>query len=276
MKYPDDYINKIICGDNLKIIKDIPDNVIDLIVTSPPYNEKIDYDTYKDNLPYKDYLQFLEIRFRECFRIQKENTLCFVNIVDNRKNMFKSYDIAKIIESAGYKLKDKIIWYKYNSSTINLKHKTLSNRYEFILMFSKGENYKLNKLAIGEELCDYYRREQRNKKGSYQGQLFTLEKKFKNLMKDRGNVWIFGIPKRNQNTKFLNIKASFPKQLPFCCIKIASKENDIVLDLFNGIGTTTLIAEELNRKFIGIDISPKYCKTSWKRLNIAPPSLFKK
>lgn len=257
MRYSEDFINKIICGDNLEVIKYVPSNVIDLIVTSPPYNEKIDYGVYKDNLPYKDYLLYLEIRFKECFRIQKENTLCFVNIVDSRKNMFKSYDIAKVMESVGYKLRDRIIWYKYNTSGGNTSNRFFCNRYEFILMFSKGGDYKLNKLDIGEELIDYYTKKQRLQ-DKYQGQLFTLKNKFKKFMRDRGNVWIFGMALRNQFTK--SLAQSFPRQLPLCCIKVASKEDDIVLDLFNGIGTTTIVAKELNRRFIGIDLNPEYCE----------------
>lgn len=69
--------------------------------------------------------------------------------------------------------------------------------------------------------------------------------------------------------------AMFPEEVPNRLIKLLSYKNDIVLDPFNGVGTTTLVAKKLGRKFIGIDLSEKYCKTALERLKKAETPLHK-
>jgi len=69
MKYPDDFINKIICGDCFEIMKEMPDKCVDLILTDPPYNVKINYGTYKDNLSSKSYLEIVNQTVKELKRI---------------------------------------------------------------------------------------------------------------------------------------------------------------------------------------------------------------
>ncbi|MDW8296854.1 MAG: DNA methyltransferase, partial [Raineya sp.] len=63
------YINKVICGDSIEVMKKIPKNFIHLIITSPPYNVGIPYDNYHDLLPYKEYLDFLENAWRACYEV---------------------------------------------------------------------------------------------------------------------------------------------------------------------------------------------------------------
>ena len=69
MNYPDDYVNKIICGDCFEIMKKMPDKCVDLILTDPPYNVKINYGAYKDNLSSKSYLEIVNQTVKEFKRI---------------------------------------------------------------------------------------------------------------------------------------------------------------------------------------------------------------
>jgi len=76
----DNFINKIICDDNLNVLKKMPDNCVHLIFTSPVYNLKIDYGNHEDDMPYKDYLEWLKKIFLECKRILVPGGRIAINI----------------------------------------------------------------------------------------------------------------------------------------------------------------------------------------------------
>lgn len=244
---PAQFINKIIWGDSEKVLKELPDNCVDLIFTSPPYNFGLDYENHRDALRWEEYFNKLFAIFQECIRVLKYGGRMIINV----QPLFSDYiPIHHIISNFFMKnkliWKGEILWEKHN---YNCKYtawgswKSPSNPYlkytwEFLEIFCKGDlRHKGDKNHIdltGEEF----------KKWVYAKWEIAPER----------NMAKWGHP------------AMFPEELVKRVLKLFSFENDIVLDPFNGVGTTTKVAKELNRRFLGIDISEEYCQKAERRL----------
>lgn len=235
-------INKIHKEDCIAGMKRLTSNSVQVIVTSPPYNVSKPYRTYNDNLAYDQYKQFLSKVFKECFRALNTKGVMFVNISNCRDNQFKAYDAAYLAREAGFKLIDTILWSKPNPRYYNTD-RMLTNAYEFLFMFAKSKHYAFDKYAIGVP-CIH-----------------------SDKLKCRTNVW--QIPKItfNQFTTFGHC-AMFPVELPELCIKLCSKEGDVVLDPFMGAGTTAIAAKILDRNYIGFEICKEYIDIAKERLRV--------
>ena len=235
-------LNEIHKEDCVAGMKRLPSNSVQVVVTSPPYNVSKPYKTYKDNLAYEKYKQFLKKVFSECLRVLNPSGVLFVNISNCRDNQFKAYDIAYTIREAGFELIDTIIWYKPNPRYYNTS-RMLTNSYEFVFMFGKSNHYTFDKYAIGVP-CIHSKK-----------------------LKCRTNVWHIPKVTFNQFTNFGHC-AMFPVELPELCIKLCSKEGDTVLDPFMGAGTTAIAAKINNRNFVGFEICQEYIKIANKRLEV--------
>ena len=250
-------MNKIYCMDALELLRQIPDNSINLMVTSPPYNASRPYDIYNDNINFSDYIGCLNKIWQECIRILAPDGKLVINIADQysrtkeyglRFCLANHYHILKFFENKLYHY-DTIIWQKNRFSNItggkplfgSYPYPTnflfLSN-YEYILVFKKQ-----GKRQINREIKEKSR---------------VLKKEFFEYTK---GVWIFN------GESSSNHPAIFPEELPKRCIKLLSFYQDIVIDPFCGIGTTCLVAKQLGRKFIGCDISQEYVNIANKRLS---------
>jgi DNA modification methylase len=246
--FPIGFTNKIMCGDSEEILKRLPENCIDLIFTSPPYNFGLEYENHKDGINWDKYFNKLFKIFGECIRILKFGGRIVVNI----QPLFSDYiPIHHIISNFFIKnkliWKGEILWEKHN---YNCKYtawgswKSPSNPYlkytwEFLEIFCKG--------SLKHE-------------GSSKKTDITAEE-FKKWVYAKWEI----APERDM--KKWGHPAMFPEELCKRVIKMFSFENDVVLDPFNGVGTTTKVANELNRRFLGIDISEEYCKKAEERLN---------
>ncbi len=246
-KYPNDFINKIICGDCLKVMKDIPDNSIDLVITSPPYNCKIDYDIYNDNLEWNEYIIWCEKWLIEIKRLLKEdgrfclNVLFEMGIEENKRRVSPYAEFYNILKKIGLSIFGSPIWVdnhrvKYTAwgSWLSASAPYIYNPYEVVIITYKKRWKKLNK-----------------------GKSTITKEEF---MMGCSGIWKL----RTDKTKLT--KATFHTDLPKLCINLLSYEGDIILDPFMGSGTTAIACKELNRKYIGIEISPNYCKIAKKRL----------
>jgi len=244
---PNELINKIIIGDSEEVLKKLPDNCIDLIFTSPPYNFGLDYENHKDEIDWNEYFNKLFRILKEGIRVLKYGGRIIVNV----QPLFSDYiPIHHIISNffMENKLiwKGEILWEKHN---YNCKYtawgswKSPSNPYlkctwEFLEIFSKGT------------LKHNGRREDAD------------------ITADEFKEWVYAkwdiAPEYNM--KKYGHPAMFPKKLAERVIKLFSFRDDVVLDPFNGIGTTCVVAKSLMRKYIGIDISEEYCKKAEERL----------
>lgn len=245
---PEKFVNKIITGDSAQILKEFPGNSIDLIFTSPPYNFGLDYENYKDGTDWSDYFEKLFSVFKECIRVLKFGG----RIIANVQPLFSDYiPIHHIISNffMNEKLiwKGEIVWDKHNW---NCKYtawgswKSPSNPYlkytwEFLEIFSKGDL----------------------KKSGDRKNIDITAEEFKKLVIAKWDI----APERKM--KEYGHPAMFPENLASSAMKLFSYQGDIILDPFNGVGTTTAVAKKLGRKFVGIDISEAYNKKAQKRLS---------
>jgi len=228
--YQDDWVT-IYNGDCLEVMKDIPNNYIDIIITSPPY-EDISGAGYsaksKDILFFKLYSEFLDKLFKEFARILKHGGQLFFNV--KSKTHKKKLNTPHWIEfTEGFNLldfKSFIIW-KYAGS-FDSTNKRFHLDYEIIYHLSKG-NIVLN------EDCE--------------------------IKDPLTSIWY--IP---HNISDRLHPTQMPLKLADRIIKIVSQKNNLILDCFMGSGTTLLSAKNLQRKCIGIEISKEYCDIAVKRL----------
>jgi len=239
---------------------------IDLIVTSPPYNIGIKYNSHHDNMPFSDYLNWMEAFGRLCSRVLKQDGSLFFNIGDKASDEFRAFEVAQRI-ARSLRLQNTIHWVKsiaVPEHHINIGHfkpvnspRYLNNCHEYIFHFTKTQAVPLNRLAIGVPYADKSNIN-RWKHGQSHGDL-----------RDRGNIWY--IPYDTVRSQKEH-PAAFPKRLPEMCIRLHGfDKNTIVLDPFAGIGTTCLAAQELGCRYIGFEIDAEYHQIALKKLNQCLP-----
>jgi DNA modification methylase len=244
---PEKFVNKIICGDSEKVLKELPENSIDLVFTSPPYNFGLDYNTAEDGFGWKRYFDKLFSIFDECIRVLKYGGRIIVNIQPLFSDYIPSHHVvSKFFMDRKLIWKGEIIWEKNN---YNCKYtawgswKSPSNPYlkytwEFLEIFAKGTLKKEGKREFADISAD----------------------EFKKWVVSKWSI----APERNMK-KYAH-PAMFPEELVARVLKLFSFKNDIILDPFNGVGSTTAVARKLDRKYLGIDVSEEYCKTAKDRI----------
>lgn len=250
-------IDKIVCGDSELILRGYPDNFVDIIVTSPPYNFGLNYkgDKNNDAMKWHDYFDKLNLIWRECIRVLKPSGRFCVNV----QPLFSDYVpthhiISKQLLDLGMLWKGEILWEKNN---YNCKYTAwgswkspsmpyLKYTWEFVEIFCKGTH----------------------KKGGSKSNIDITGNEFKKWVYAKWDI----APEHNM--KDFKHPAMFPEKLVDRLLKLFSYQDDIVLDPFNGVGTTTLVAFKSKRKYIGIDISKEYCEIANKRIANVPLMLF--
>lgn len=241
-------MNKIICADSELALKQYPSNSIDLIFTSPPYNFGLEYADNHDADYWPAYFDKLFAIFDECIRVLKHGGRIAVNVQPLFSDYIPSHHIvSNFFMSRKLIWKGEILWEKNN---YNCKYtawgswRSPSNPYlkytwEFIEVFAKGTLKKAGNPANADISAEEFKR------------------------------WVVGrwsiAPERNMQR--FNHPAMFPEELVARVLKLFSYQGDVVLDPFNGVGTTTLVARKLGRRYIGIDISPEYCQTAERRIS---------
>jgi len=244
-----EFIDQIIVGDSEEVLKDFPEQCIDLIVTSPPYNWGREYDVLDDNIKWQEYFDKLFRVFDQCIRVLKSGGRIAVNIAPYpSSNMPSHHVVSNYFLQRGLIWKAEIIWEKFH---YNCKYtawgswKSPSNphfkaSWEFVEIFCKDTCYHSGDASNIDITSD----------------------EFKNWVYCRWEI----MPETNMMKKYGH-PAMFPEELVRRLIKILSYKNDIVLDPFNGAGTTTYVAKKLGRHYIGIDISSNYCEIARRRLD---------
>lgn len=236
-------LDKIYNENCLATLKRMPDDFVDLVVTSPPYNMNLrirngkycsrqivkefstKYSEFEDNLPIDEFYKLHSNVLRELLRTSK---IIFYNIqiVTGSKRAF-----FKIIGEFSEHLKDIVVWDKVNAQPA-MHSGVLNRQSELILVFDKND---------------------------------AISREFKVANFERGtlsDVWQIKRGKKISSDH----GATFPEELARKVILNFSNEGDVIYDCFNGIGTSTKIAAELNRKFIGSEINKKYCEIAGKRI----------
>lgn len=236
----------ILCEDFLKT-KSISPNSIDLIVTSPPYNVDIKYNSFDDQISYEDYLKFTKEWLTKAFELAKNDGRFCLNIpLDKNKGGQQSVcaDITTIAKKVGWKYHSTIIWNEGNISRRTAWGSWLSARAPYVI-------------APVEVIVILYKKNWRKTSGS--GKSDTTKKEF---MDWTSGVWTFS----GESRKKVGHPAPFPVELPRRCIKLFSFVGDVVLDPFVGSGSTLIACAMAKRKGIGVDIDKGYCELTKNRL----------
>jgi site-specific DNA-methyltransferase (adenine-specific) len=239
MNYPDDFVNKFICGDAVTVMREMPSRSVDLVVTSPPYNLKNStgngmkngtggkwanaalqkgYSHHDDNLPHEEYVAWQRECLTEMMRVLTPDGAIFYNHKWRVQNGLLQ-DRQDIV--GGFPVRQIIIWQRKGG--INFNPGYFLPTYEVIYLIA-NKDFKLLPKA-----------------NAY------------------GDVW--EIPQERNNVH----PAPFPEELVNRII--GSTKAKIVLDPFMGSGTTAIVAKKLGRNFIGIDISPEYCHLASERIS---------
>ncbi len=239
MKFSEEYINRVICGDCLDVMKSMPCGSVGLIVTSPPYNLKNStgngmkdgrggkwpnatlirgYHNYDDNMPHDEYVEWQRKCLKEMFRLLKDDGAIFYNhkwrvqdgLLQDRQDIVSGLPVRQII-----------IWRRKGG--INFNPGYFLPTYEVLYLIAKPK-FKLVPKA-----------------NAY------------------GDVWEF--------TQELNNLHPAPFPLALIDRIVLSTNAEIVLDPFLGSGTTAVSAKKNNRQYIGIELSPNYCKMARDRID---------
>ena len=236
----DKYLNKVIQGDCLEILKELPDKCVDLVLTDPPYNTGMTADSsstrlknfFNDKYTDEEYLKLVRGGVEQMFRVLKEDKGIYV---------FMSWKKIGIwideLNRAGFKVKNCIVWDKVIHG---LNYMNYAYTHEMIIFAAKGA-FLPNHKALGSP---YWK-----------------------------DIWHIS---RNQdsnqdNSHHETVKCDGVLEPP---IQHASNVGDIVLDPFAGTGSSLVISKRNKRNFIGIEISPEYCKIAQERLDKTTTPLF--
>ena len=249
-------INKIYNEDCLVTMAKMPDCFIDLVLTSPPYDNLRDYEGYNFDF---------ESIANELYRVTKQGGIIVWIVSDatiNGSESGSSFRQALYFKDIGFNLHDTMMYRKVNY--IPLTHKRYEQEFEYMFVFSKGKPKTFNPIMV----------ECKTKGSKTNGRTFyqtnsqnTPTEGHKNdavkEYKQKGNVW--GIP-TNAGTK--GHPAQFPEQLANDHIISWSNENDLIYDCFMGSGTTAKTSILNNRNWIGSEISINYVKIANKRIEL--------
>ncbi len=216
---------------------------IDLIVTSPPYNVGIDYNSNDDTLNYQQYLEFSEKWMTNCFNWSKPQARFLLNIpLDKNKGGQKSVgaDLTTIAQKCGWKYHSTIIWNEGNISRRTAWGSWLSASAPFVI-------------APVELIVVLYKGEWKKTGGTRQSDISKQD-----FMDWTNGLWTFN----GESKKRIGHPAPFPIQLPHRAVKLFSYVRDVVFDPFAGSGTTLIAACNNNRIGIGLDIDKNYLEVA--------------
>lgn len=250
-------LNKIYNMDCIEGMRKLPDNSVDLTVTSPPY----------DNLrTYNGFSWDFEVTAKELYRVTKQGGVVVWIVADatiKGSETGTSFSQALYFKEIGFNLHDTMIW---NKGTLTFPNPLrYHNGFEYMFILSKG---KPKTVHLIEDRVNKYRGTLiHGTDRQVNGELNRQSGNGKRKVKDVGarfNVW--NIPPVQSSKERTGHPAQFPKKLVVDHIISWSKEGDLVLDPFMGSGTTAVAAKESNRNYIGFDVSKEYCDIASKRL----------
>ena len=263
---------KIINGDCIEVMKTFPEGGVDLLCTSPPYGVNVKYDVYDDTIPMDEYWNFTTKWLTEAYRVLKDDGRVAINVPIETNVQERG---GRILFNAEFWMKMKEVGFKFfgmidlNEDSPHRVRQTawgswmsasspyLYNPKECVILAYKKTSKKLTKGEsqwLGEQM------QVTGEDGKVKNKMIYKDedkKEFMNLVFARWSYF--------SDTKTLT-KATFSLDIPSKAIKILSYKNDIVLDPFNGSGTSCLAAEILGRKWVGIELSEEYCKIAKNRI----------
>lgn len=314
------FMNEILDGDALERLRDLPDETVDMCLTSPPYFGLRDYGVPgqigQESSP-EEYVERLLLVFGEVNRVLKPTGTLWLNIGDsyagscqgagtkvpsakqksNRGTQYMLTDthkspllhvrgckakdmlgipwmLAFALRDAGWYLRQDICWYKPNVMPESVKDRCTKS-YEHVFLLAKSKNYYFDGDAIREpcsesSIADYQRRKTLNNKG---GGKHSYEGVRPDLCRSRADYYAADQMRHARDVWMINTKpykgahfATFPEELAQRCILAGCPKGGLVLDPFAGSGTTAVVAQRLNRQYVGIELNPAYVTLAQERI----------
>lgn len=280
-------INKdtILEGNCIDVLKSIPDESVDCIVTSPPYYAQRDYNSEaqvgSETTP-QEYIQVLVKVFDECFRILKKEGSLWLNLGDKyvKGNLLgMPWRVAIALQDKGWILRNDVIWHKPNAMPSSVKSR-LTTDHEYVFFFTKSaSNYYFDQDAIREPHVTFSETSKmkggRNHFGKSGGTPESGKNGGNSNLHDARWDQAFHPKGRNKRTVWQvplsKCKeahfAVYPEKLISPCIMASCPPKGIVLDPFFGSGTTGIVAKQQGKHFIGIELNPEYIEIANQRLD---------
>jgi DNA modification methylase len=265
-----DYINQIICGDCLSILNEVPDESIDLIITSPPYADQR-AEVYGGIKP-DAYVEWFMPRADQFKRVLKQSGSFVLNIKERVVNGERHTYVLQLIMQMRHQewfWTEEYMWHKKNSHPGKWPNRFRDN-WERLLHFTKSKDFKMFQdsvmVPVGDwakerlaKLSETDKQRDPSKVGSGFG---------KNVSNWIGREYVYPNNVLHMATECYNRQhaATFPVALPKWFIKLFTEPGDLVLDPFIGSGTTAVAAKRLGRYYFGIDLSPEYVALAQDRL----------
>ena len=261
-------LNQVIVGDCVEVMSKLPNNSIDLVITSPPYSVGINYDVYDDNTTINQYLEFSEKWLNETYRILKDDgRICVnvpyeINLKERGGRIFVVSEIWNVMKKLGYN------WFGIIDLEEDSPHRSKTTAWGSWMSPSQPYLYNPKECII----IAYKNSPKKLVKGEPQWKgepTITEEGKTKMVYQEEDKKdfmeLVFGQWKYLNDSRPMT-KATFSLDIPTKAIKILSYKNDIILDPFNGSGTSCVAAEILDRRWIGIELSENYANISRQRI----------
>jgi site-specific DNA-methyltransferase (adenine-specific) len=273
-KMIENYINKVINGDCIKVMGEMPEGSIDLIVTSPPYGVNIAYDTHDDDMEINEYLEFSKNWLTEAYKVLKDDGRIALNIPYeiNRQEkggrIFLVSEVYQVMKQIGFKFFG-IVDLEEDSphrskttawgSWMSPSSPYIYNPKECVILAYKKNHIKKVK---GQPQWKGVPTQIEQEDGTFKTKVVYQEEDKKEFME-----LVFGQWKYLNDSRPMT-KATFSMDIPTKAIKILTYNNDIVLDPFCGSGTSIVAAEINNRRWVGIELSANYTEIAKKRVNV--------
>ncbi|MGB8309425.1 MAG: site-specific DNA-methyltransferase [Methanoregula sp.] len=239
--------NLAIINEDIFATRAIPAHDIDLVITSPPYNVEIRYNSHNDRLTYEEYLKFSKRWMKRCFRwLRKDGRFCLNIPLDKNKGGRQSVgaDLTTVAKECGFTYHTTIVWNEGN----------ISRRTAWGSWASASAPYVI---APVELIVVLYKDSWKKTSGSLKSDITPNE------FKDWTNgLWTFNGERKTR----IGHPAPFPVELPLRCMKLFSFVGDHVLDPFMGSGSTLLAALQCDRRSVGIEIDTQYCNLAVRRI----------
>ena len=247
-------LDQILLGDCMDMLRSLPNESVDLVVSSPPYNVGKEYEARK---ALEHYLEEQQTVLAECCRVLKKSGSLFWNVgTFAESGMHVPLDIRffPILEGLRMIPRNRIIWVRQHGLHATRK---FSGRHETILWFTKSDDYHfdLEGMRVPQKYPGktHYR-------GDRRGELSCNPNG-----KNPGDIWVFRNVKHNHEEQTIH-PCQFPEDLIARIVLSTTRKGEVVLDPYMGAGTVAVVARDFERRFVGAELDPEYHEVALRRL----------
>jgi site-specific DNA-methyltransferase (adenine-specific) len=249
-------------GDCITVMKSMPAQSVDVVVTSPPYNLNLAYGVYDDSRDDAEYIDWMYEVSAAVKRVMKPDGSFFLNITGSNSRPYIPFELMVRLRALGFFLQNHITWIKSigidNESRGHFKpiggKRFMHHNHEHIFHLTLNNNVELDRLAIGIP---------------FQDKTNIARRGHERDLRCRGNTWFIPYSTVKSKAQKFNHPGTFPIELPLWCIYLHGVASAVVLDPFAGTGTTLVAARLAGAHGIGIDIDPTYIETARQRIEQA-------